>query len=102
MTSPKVVGRPSLPAVAKSIAAKVKESVYTGILVMVALMRGPAVAQADGAWAGTEGAVGTRDGKADWDSVSRSRVVDLVAVADGVESVKEGKGSGAPSNSCLL
>jgi len=66
MTSPSVAGLPSLPALDKSMADNVNESVNTGCLLTLGLMRGPdAVPHADFAGAVIKGEAEAREGKAD-------------------------------------
>lgn len=100
ITSPKDTGLPSLlVAAAVSLLGSVKESVTRGCLLTAGLIRGPLPQAVLGA---TFPEVGARDGKADWDSVSSACVVEPLRALTGVESAKEGKGSGAPSSSCLF
>ena len=70
ITSPSVADLPSLPALFKSIDDKVKESVKTGALLTLGLMRGPdphtEVALVDGA-------AETSEGKAASSVVSKER-----------------------------
>jgi len=84
------------------MADKVKESVKTGALATVDLIRGP-VDEPHAELEGAEGA-GTaegRVGKASSDSVSNGWVRGVLGFAE-VCCESDGKGSGAPSSSCLL
>ena len=102
MTSPRVVGFPSLPAVERSTDAMVNDSETWCCLEAVALMRGaPAVLHAVAGLAVVLVAEGAREGKASTESVLSWPLAEGVGAA-GVGSGMEGKGSGAPSSSCLL
>ena len=103
MTSPRVVGFPSLPAVDKSIAEMVKDSETWCCFEAVALIRGaPAEPQAVGAGLlALVEAEEARVGKASAESVLSWPLEEGVAVR-GARSGVAGKGSGAPSSSCLL
>ena len=84
------------------MADKVKESVKTGALGIADLIRGPVDephAELDGAL--DAGATEASVGKATSDSVSNGRVCGALGFA-GVCCESDGKGSGAPSNSCLF
>lgn len=67
-------------------------------------IRGPAAAPQAGLVAETTaGVADASEGKANWDPVSNSRLAgawDLVL--EGIESARDGNGSGAPSSSCLF
>lgn len=102
MTSPRDAGFPSLPELDKSMADKVKESVKTGVLGIADLIRGPVGephAELDGA--PDAGTAEASVGKATSDSVSNGRVCGALGFA-GVCCESDGKGSGAPSSSCLF
>lgn len=102
MTSPRVVGFPSLPAVDRSTAGIVKDSETWCCFEAVALMRGaPAEPQAVAGLLALLAAEGARDGKASTESVL-SWPLDEGVGAIGAGSGVGGKGSGAPSSSCLL
>ncbi len=101
ITSTRVAGLPSLPAVERSIAERVIESAKTGCFTMVALIRGPPQAEVEGALE-TDGE-GVREGKAASDRGSNSTL--LVALTLGLVatvSAKAGNGSGAPSSVCFF
>jgi len=70
ITSPSVADLPSLPALLKSMDDKVKESVKTGALLTVGLIRGPA-ADPQTELALTVGAAETSEGKAASEVVSK-------------------------------
>lgn len=98
MTSPRVAALPSLPAFDKSIAERVKESVWRFCLTIVGLIRGPDdEPQAGGA--GSAVAVEAKEGKA---ASSNLRGEDCLRSAGPAASGREGNGSGAPSSSCFL
>jgi len=100
MTSPSVAGLPFLPASERSIAERVNESVKTGTLITLGLIREPEGAPQAGVVVVVGiGAADAREGNADSDSVSNDAegVWDLGA-GDGTESLRAGKGSGAPSS----
>lgn len=102
MTSPRVVGFPSLPAVERSTAGMVKESETWCCLEAVALIRGaPAALHAEGGLVVVGAAEGAREGKASTESVL-SWPLEEGAGAAGAGSFVGGKGSGAPSSSCFL
>lgn len=100
MISPSVVGLPSLPAFERSIAERVKESVKTGVLMTLGLMRGPeAPPQAGAVTLEGADAAEAREGNADSDPVSNDpRGGRALCAGDGVESLRTGNGSGAPSS----
>lgn len=104
MVSPSVPGLPSLPAFERSMAERVNESVKTGVLTTLGLIRGPEAApQAGVVELGGTGAVDAREGNADSDSVSNNPGAPWVLGAgDKTGSLRAGKGSGAPSSWCLL
>lgn len=102
MTSPRVVGFPSLPAVERSTAGMVKDSETWCCLEAVALIRGaPAALHAEGGLLVVFAAEVAREGKASTESVL-SWPVDEGVGAEGAGSRVGGKGSGAPSSSCFL
>ena len=72
MTSPTVAGLPSLPALLKSMDDKLNESVKTGALLTLCLIRGPA-ADPQTEVALVDGAAETREGKAVSSVVSKVR-----------------------------
>ena len=94
MTSPRVAALPSLPAFDKSIAERVKESVYRFCLTTVGLMRGPDDAPQAGCVGGAIAAEGAKEGNA---MSSSSTCRDCLGSTGPVASGREGKGSGAPS-----
>lgn len=105
MISPRVVGFPSLPAVERSIEVRVKLSVTRLEPTTAGAMRGPLLApQADVVCLIAGATVGASEGKATSDPVSRGALAGFLAGlgAAGPLSTKEGKGSGAPSSSCLF
>lgn len=79
---------------------KVKESVKTGALLTLGLIRGPA---ADPQTEVTliDGAAETSEGKAASEVVSKGRACGGLDCAE-VGWDRDGKGSGAPSSSCLF
>ena len=100
ITSPNVADLPSLPALLKSMDDKVNESVKTGVLITLGLIRGP-VADPQAEVALVAGAAETSEGKA------ASSVVSTVTRGydddpGSAEVDRDGKGSGAPSSSCLF
>lgn len=105
MTSPKDPDLPSLLAWGKSAALILNEPDTILLLGAVPLIRGATAApQAAEVVCFTEETEGARDGKAVCDSVSR--LVDALLVAGRFAlgsslPPRDGKGSGAPSSSCL-
>ena len=97
MISPSEVGLPSLPGV--SIAERVNESVKTGVLITLGLIRGPEAAPQAGVALTVTGAADAREGKADSDSVSNdSEAACNLCAGDETGSLRAGNGSGAPSS----
>ena len=88
------------------MADRVNESVKTGVLITLGLIRGPEAAPQEGAAGGAAGAAEASEGNADSDSVSNSLAARGGWGVSGEgrlgESVRAGKGSGAPSSPCLF
>ena len=102
--SVRVVGLPSLPVWERSIALKVKVSTKTGTFLPVDLIRGPDAApqaKLDELVLETAGAAGESDGKATSESVSKKLEAWALCFTR-VSGPNDGKGSGAPSSSCLF
>jgi hypothetical protein len=99
MTSPRVIALPSLPAFDKSIAERVKESVWRFCLTTVGLIRGPDDAPQAGCGGRAIAAEGAKEGKA---ASSNLTDRDCLRSTGPAASGREGNGSGAPSSSCFL